>query len=581
MSSPTGMMSLLAAMHIGAMVVPSQIDNPTTVDLPKSQSPFFEQRHCVNDQLLFVKDIEPAIFENYTPKFHVELLNFVNGPEQFKACAVFRGAGKSTLLTKVTILNRVAFEYEPFTMIVSADKDKAQNFLSDIKDMVDKATEKGYAIERGDVWKQDRAEVIVNKGLKDKDGNSLEHRCFIAAFGAGQDPRGYTYKNVRPTLIIADDLESKNGQYAIGNKRNRQRLKEWFYADLMPGLHPTRGQLILIGTILHEDSILNNIVMEKERERIKIESGEEHGEDGDEYGTHKSEWHVKVIPIMQDGKAMWRSRFPIKKIRAIKARLSRIGLINEFYQEYMCKAMAPEKQLFKRENFNYFSHLKYSAEPAPKIIVKDALSEGVIEAARPTHIVKTNGEEIPLSLCRVYTTMDLASYDGADRTAIITFAVAPNGEVYIIDITAGHWTPFEKSMQSIRVQVMFNPERFGIEKASAQNDFFYTIDEVQKQTGIKIKVHPLSHHSKAKNTRISLLHPLFITGRIFFNKKQSSTTELEAELLGFDPEVESKHDDLMDALAYIMEFIVNRTFDVIEELNEEEYEYEDDDNDWA
>lgn len=42
----------------------------------------------------------------------------------------------------------------------------------------------------------------------------------------------------------------------------------------------------------------------------------------------------------------------------------------------------------------------------------------------------------------------------------------------------------------------------------------------------------------------------------------------------------SKHDDLMDALAYIMEFIVNRTFDVIEEVNEEEYEYEDDD-DWA
>ena len=571
------LLSIVTAMVL-TTISPANIDNPTTSNLPKVENKYFANRQCVDYQLKFAKDIEPGIFENATPLFHIQLLAFVNGPEQFKASAVFRGAAKSTLLNKVTVLNRIYFEYEPFTMIVSAAKDKAENFLADIKALVDKANAKGYALSRGKTWKSDRAEVIVNKGMKDKNGNSIEHKCFIAAFGAGQDPRGYTYDNVRPTLIIGDDLESKSGQYAIDNKRNRQKIKEWFYADLLPSLHPTRGQVILIGTILHEDSILNNIIMEKENEKIKIENGEE---EDDEYGTHKSEWHTKVIPIMENGKAMWPSRFPIKKIKALKSRLSRIGLINEFYQEYMCKAMAPEKQLFKRENFNYFSHLKYSAEPAPKIIVKDAISEGVIEAARPTHIVKHNGEEIDLALCHIYTTMDLASYDGADRTAIVTFAVDQKGEVYILDISAGHWTPFEKSLQAIRVQVMFDPARFGIEKASAQNDFFYTIDEVQKQTGINIKVEPLSHHSKAKNTRISLLHPLFITGRIHFNQRQSSTTELEAELLGFDPAVESKHDDLMDALAYIMEFIVNRTFEITDEFNDEDYDDEDEDENWA
>lgn len=567
----------MAAVMALAMINPINIDNPATKELPKVLNANLEYRQCTHYQLKFIKDIEPGIFENSTPKLHVELLNFSNGPEQFKAAAVFRGAAKSTLLNKVLVLNRIFFEFEPFTMIVSADKDKAQNFLADIKALVLKAQSKGYAITKGDIWTQSKAEIVVNKGKKDKNGKSIEHRCLVSAFGAGQDPRGYTYDNIRPTLIIADDLESKNGQYAIANKNNRQKLKEWFYADLMPALHPSRGQMILIGTILHEDSILNNIIMEKEEERLRIERGELK----EDIETHRCEWHTKVIPIMQNGKSMWQSRFPIKKIKAIKARLSRIGLINEFYQEYMCKAMAPEKQLFKRENFSYFSYLKYETTPAPKIVVKDAISEGIIEAARPTHIVKTNGEEILLSLCRIYTTMDLASYDGADRTAIVTFAVSPGGEVFILDISAGHWTPFEKSLQAIRIQVMFNPLRFGIEKASAQNDFFYTIDEVQKQTGIRIAVEPLSHHSKAKNTRISLLHPLFITGRIHFNQKQSSTTELEAELLGFDPEVESKHDDLMDALAYIMEFIAHRTFETIsyeEEHSEEEYE---DDDDWA
>ena len=38
--------------------------------------------------------------------------------------------------------------------------------------------------------------------------------------------------------------------------------------------------------------------------------------------------------------------------------------------------------------------------------------------------------------------------------------------------------------------------------------------------------------------------------------------QLEAELLGFDPDVESKHDDAIDALAYMQEFIANRDFSV-------------------
>ncbi len=558
-----------------ATISPADIVSPATEHLPKVENQYFQKRLPTHHQLKFAKDVEPSIFENATPLFHIELLNFINGPEQFKASAVFRGAAKSTLLNKILIINRIHFEYEPFTMIVSSDKEKAQSFLGDIKSLVEKAQEKGYALSKGDVWTKSKIEVVVNAGLVDKNGKSIEHRCCVAAFGAGQDPRGYTYKNIRPTLIIADDLESKNGQYAIANKDNRQKLRRWFYADLMPSLHPLRGQMIIIGTILHADSILNNIIMEKEEELLKAENGEE---EESEWLTHKSEWHTKVIPIMQNGKAMWKSRFPIKKIRDLKGRLSRIGLVNEFYQEYMCKAMAPEKQLFKRENFNYFSHLRYKTTPAPKIVVKDALSQGIIEAAQPTHIVKKDGTEVPLSECQIYTTMDLASYDGADRSAILTFAIDRRNDVFLIDISAGHWTPFEKALHATRVQVMFNPTRFGIEKASAQNDFFYTIDVVQKDTGVHIPVEPLSHHSRAKNVRISNMHGLFITGRIYFNQKQAATTELESELLSFDPEVESKHDDIMDAMAYIQEFIATKTFDdIVDEEDEEEYI----DDEWA
>ena len=47
--------------------------------------------------------------------------------------------------------------------------------------------------------------------------------------------------------------------------------------------------------------------------------------------------------------------------------------------------------------------------------------------------------------------------------------------------------------------------------------------------------------------------------------------------------MESKHDDLMDALAYIMEFIAHRTFESIADNEDTNYEYEEeyDDEDWA
>ena len=110
-----------------------------------------------------------------------------------------------------------------------------------------------------------------------------------------------------------------------------------------------------------------------------------------------------------------------------------------------------------------------------------------------------------------------------------------------------------------------------------QNDFFYTIDVIQKLTGVRLPIQALTHHGKAKNTRISNLEPYYRTGQIYHNASIYQTTELEAHLISFDPEVESKIDDIMDAAAYILEFIVNRFFD---EINESIYETEEND-DWV
>ncbi|OCR88866.1 hypothetical protein CFT12S00416_05425 [Campylobacter fetus subsp. testudinum] len=511
--------------------------------------------------LKFTKNIAPDIFENATPKFHIDILEFVLSSGLRKACAVFRGAGKSTLLNKILVLCRVFFAHEPFIMIVSNDKEKASSFLRDIKEMVVKASQKGYALSQGQIWTQDRCEIVVNKGLKDKKGNNIETTCFIVAMGAGQDPRGYTYKFRRPTLIIADDLESKVGQYAINNIRNRQKLREWFFADLIPALHPTIGKIVIIGTILSEDSLLNNIILSKNKDDT-------------------NEWQTKIIPIIENDKSIWQSRFSLEKIKNIKASFDNIGLNSEFYQEYMCRAISPEKQLFKREHLRYFKRVEYNkSKPPISFEVHDAITRTRIVAPEAERIIINDDTELNLKDCSVFSTMDLATFNGHDKTAIITFAVQ-GYNIYVLDIQCGRWTPFEKGVKVIETHLKFRPRRFGIEKAGAQNDFFYTIDVMQTQTGVKIPVEPLSHHSKSKNVRISQLHPYFVAGRVFLNESIENTKELEAQILTFDPEVDSKFDDVIDALAYILEFIVGRFYSR-DEASEDEIYDEDMDNGWA
>ncbi|AQW87086.1 hypothetical protein CPIN18021_0239 [Campylobacter pinnipediorum subsp. caledonicus] len=509
--------------------------------------------------LRFAKDIEPEIFQDKTPQIHFKILKFIDGDSMYKAVAVFRGAGKTTLLNKVCILSRIYFYKEPFIMIVSSNEEKAINFLEAVKGTIDRASQRGYAITRGKVWNKNRISVVVNAGLKDKNGNSIEATCHIITISAGQDPRGANIDNMRPTLIIVDDLESKVGQYTIQSKSNRQKLRSWFYADLLPAMHPKIGKVIIIGTILHDDSILNNIINPKNDE---LDTG--------------IKWQTLKIPIIENGKSAWNSRFPIETIQKIKGTLEKQGMSNEFYQEYMCAAIDPEKAIFKKEFFKYFKKVEYDyTSPLFRVLVKDGLNQKELKVAKAKNIILADGTSKDLNKMHCYTTVDLASATGQDQTAMVTFCIDELNNIYIIDISAGHWTPFEKSVEIIRIFNTFSPIRIGIEKAGMQNDFFYTIDVIQKITGVSLPIEPLSHGGKAKNIRISNLEPYYRVGQILHNGNLAQTGELEAQLIAFDPEVESKQDDLMDAEAYLLQYLGGRTFTERQSIEDVEYyEYE-------
>lgn len=489
------------------------------------------------DRLRFIKSVAPQIFESKTktPRFHIDSLNLVEEHYRFTAIAVFRGASKTTINNKTYVTTEIFFNHEPYVQVVSKDSNKAMKFVRDIRKLFESMILKGYAIAKGSTWKDDYFEVIVNG----------EHKCVVEAIGAGEDPRGNTADFMRPTLIIIDDLESKSGKYPIGNAKSREKLSSWFYDDLLPGLHPTKGRVIFLGTILHKDSLLNKCLKDPD-------------------------WATFVVPIIKDGKSSWPSRFSVADILKVRDSYARRGKLSNFSREYMNKPVADEKVLFKEEYYKYFSHIEYDEGVELKEI-SNAQKRIFINIRRPKNIVFRDGSRLSLDACTIYTTMDVA--DGnkrGDRSAIVTCAYDGFGNRYVLEVKSGYWDPFEKGVYAIETYLTFNPLYFGIEEGGMQNDFHSSIEVLQLEEGIRIPVVGLKHGGVAKSVRIANMQPSFVAGKTWFNADDANTVVLESQLGSFDIESDSDEDDEMDALAYQEKF-TKRAWDV-----EEEYDIEDD-----
>lgn len=488
------------------------------------------------DRLRFVKNVAPQIFEakTKTPRFHIDTLNLVEERYRFTAIVVFRGASKTTINNKAYVSTEIFFNHEPYTQVVSKDSNKAMKFVRDIRKLFEAMMLRGFAVTRGEVWKDDYFEVII-------DGHK---KCVVEAIGAGEDPRGNTADFQRPTLIVIDDLESKVGKYPIGNAKSREKLANWFDDDLKPGLHPTKGRMIFLGTILHKDSLLNRCL-------------------------HDPEWAKIVVPIIKDGKSAWPSRFSVEEILRVRDSYARRGKLSNFSREYMNRPVADEKILFKEEYFKYFSHVEFESEPEQRVI-KNPLKSINILIKKPRYIVFNDGTKLDLRTCSIYTTEDVASgSETGDRTAIVTCAYDGLGNRYVLEVKSGHWDPFEKGVYSIETYLTWKPLYFGIEKGGMQNDFHSSIEVLQLEEDVRIPVVGLSHGGINKNIRIGNMQPSFVSGNTWFNASDANTATLESQLSSFDMETDSSEDDEMDALAYQEKF-TKRSYDVDDDVDEDE-----------
>lgn len=150
----------------------------------------------------------------------------------------------------------------------------------------------------------------------------------IQAKGSGASLRGVRVGPNRPDLIICDDIEKDE---LVATPEGRRKLEHWLRRVVMPALAPG-GQLLVLGSLIHYDSLLANLSDPKRFPR----------------------WDYKVFraleaPLHDDGQhyrvALWPARWPVERLDEERERIGTLA----FEQEYQANPIDDSIRVFRPE----------------------------------------------------------------------------------------------------------------------------------------------------------------------------------------------------------------------------------------
>lgn len=156
-----------------------------------------------------------------------------------------RGHAKSTNLTFKDSLHATVYGYKHYILLISDSSEQAEGFLEEIKTELEENADliEDFGVLKGEkTW---RSNGILTK-------NDIK----IEAIGSGKKVRGRKHRNWRPDLIVLDDIENDEN---VNTPEQRKKLKSWFEKAVSKA-GDTYTDIVYIGTVLHYDSLLNNVL---------------------------------------------------------------------------------------------------------------------------------------------------------------------------------------------------------------------------------------------------------------------------------------------------------------------------------
>lgn len=454
-----------------------------------------------------------------SPACHYKWWEICTSSHPKVAIAAPRRHAKSTAITLAYVLASMLFRDRTYCLIISDTVGQASQFLGDIKrELIDNDRIKAlFEIKDFEKDTEDDVIVICNDG----------HKFRLTARGSEQKMRGLKWDNKRPDLLVGDDLENDE---IVMNKERREKFKRWFYGAVVPALSKT-GVIRIVGTILHEDSFLNNL-MPKE--------------------THKQTIVDALVTYSKNPRQKWLSF----KYRAHTDDFSQILWKDNYTKEYF--------EDMREDFIERGIPDVYSQE-----ILNIPIDESVAYFKRPDLMAMT--PEDRKKRLHYYITADLAisKEETADYSVFMVAGIDDDRQLQVRNVIRERLDGREIVDTLIQLQRMYSPEMVGIEEMQVSKAIGPFLNEEMMRTGTFLNLVKLKHGGKDKIQRARSIQGRLRAGGVKFDKGADWYPDFEDEICKFP---RSKKDDQVDAFAYLGLMLAQLVeAPTQQEIEEEEY----------
>jgi predicted phage terminase large subunit-like protein len=404
----------------------------------------------------------------------------------------FRGSGKSTIVTTAYLLwSILGKQQKKFGVVFGQTRSQAKQHMNNIRVELESnlllRSDLGPFQEDSDEW-----------GSYSLVFSMQNARITVAS--NEQSIRGIRHRSHRPDLIICDDVEDMQ---STKTKEGRDKTYNWLRGEVIP-LGDINTRLIIVGNLLHEDSLLMKI-------KSQIDKNETTG-------------IFKAYPLLDGvGGCLWLGKYPSDKAVEIE----RLKVVNEvsWQREYLLNIIADEGQVIDPSWIQFYDH-------------KDLPVRGYS------------------TLVFSYTGVDLAisQKDTADYTALVTahYVIGKNNthKIYIQPNIINKRMSFPETEAVCKS--VYIPERAKTDKAHLLIEKIAyqeaLIQQLQNQgVGNIIGVTPVGD----KRARLALTSGMVQSGQGLF--PNTGCEDLLNQILHFGVE---KHDDLVDAFTLVVDYVI-------------------------
>ncbi|MEI6352834.1 MAG: phage terminase large subunit [Candidatus Nomurabacteria bacterium] len=400
----------------------------------------------------------------------------------------FRGSGKSTMVTTAyPIWSILGKQGKKFCVIFCQTKAQAKQHMMNIRAELENnevlKRDLGPFREESDEW---GSQSLVFK----------KHGARITIASSDQSIRGLRHNEHRPDLIICDDVEDVQ---STKTREGRDKTYNWLHGEVIPsGDKNTR--LIIVGNLLHEDSLLM---------RIK-----------EEISQGRAKGIFKEYPLLdKNEECLWPGKYKDKK--DLEDEKLKVSSEISWQREYLLRIIPSDDQVIYPEWIQFYDDLPHVGH----------------KAYRGT-----------------YAGVDLAisSNECADSTAVVMANIYGRRDklrIYILPNPINKKLNFPAQVDLLKdiknTQMPKSTDKIFVESVAYQE----ALPQMLEMQGIKAEaVKPKGD----KRTRLSLTSTAIKSGIIKFPRH--GCEELLQQIIGFGVE---KHDDLADAFS----LLINSTLD--------------------